>query len=123
MRDIKDDLIRDLLDHEGAEGWSDSTHRLIELWAAKAPHYPMESAPRDGTRILLKYWPKHYKGYPYASWQRTPEPKWVEVWWVDKENGWGSGPHWEEWTGDPRSNSSQHMREEDCIGWLYRPTE
>ena len=81
----------------------------------------MSTAPRDGTRILLCYWPMHFTGYPISSWQRTPEPKWVEVHYVTPKDPYAK-PHWEEWTGDPRCQSSNHISESNCIGWLFLPS-
>lgn len=93
--------------------------------------YSMDSAPRDGSRILLKYWPLHYsrikdpkKAYFYEGWARTPEPKWEECHWIgaeDERRLGGSNPHWEPWTGNPRTITTEHIRDENCIGWIPLP--
>lgn len=85
----------------------------------------MDTAPQDGTRILLKYWPKHYKSYhrsyPSAIWLRTPEPKWEEFHYV--KSGLSLQPRWEAWTGDPRTSTTHSVHPDDCIGWLPLPED
>ena len=83
---------------------------------------PMETAPQDGTRILLKFWPYHYQGSP-ARWSsgyfRTPEPKWEECRWVP---AWmGSEGHWQPWTGKETTTTTEHIRPVDTIGWMPVP--
>lgn len=87
---------------------------------------PMSEAPRDGTRILLKYWPRHYtrlvgkNRFERLGWHRIPQPKWEEFRYRVSEFD-GDRHRWEEWTGDERCSSTNHVSEADCIGWLPLP--
>jgi len=92
--------------------------------------FPYSIEPPKDVRILMQFWPYHYKSTPIPrsrhrvqGWARTPEPKWMEVHWVDKEEQTGSPPHWEEWTGDPNCSSSEHISPKDCIRWMHVPEE
>lgn len=88
----------------------------------------MEDAPRDGSRVLLKYHVYHYKrgrgkvGFAGGQWERDGE-KWEEVRWISDKKATGSDPHWEPWRGNPRTRSTRHVLDEDAIGWLPRPED
>lgn len=74
---------------------------------------PMKYAPRDGRRILLQYWPKHFDQRSPTYYSRAPEPKWQEMFYKDGQ--------WCIWTGNPRVWSTGSVKEEDCIRWMYCP--
>ena len=76
---------------------------------------PIAEAPTDGTRILVRHYKYHYHGR--HGWKKAPEPVWTEVRWVNDRPRTGSQPHWEEWTGNPRVSSSNHIKPEDCLCW------
>lgn len=89
----------------------------------------MDTAPKDGTRVLLRYWPQHYyvgsiqrnpEGdfYQNSGWGRTPEPKWAEARWVFDVIHQG---RWEEWSGSNKSYTIPAIAEEDCIEWRPLP--
>lgn len=73
----------------------------------------IEQAPKDGSRILLLY---HVKHYIRGEWQRDGT-KWEECRWVSKERYTGSKPHWQPWCGNVRTETTNHIKEEDAIAW------
>lgn len=104
---------------------------------------PMSDAPRDGTRILLKYYVKHYKAWEFRThralgslgarfrdggWEQDGE-KWEEMSWKPRnsmefrhKDDLSEGV-WKPWEGNPRSSSTHSVQEEDAIGWLPRPED
>lgn len=74
----------------------------------------MTDAPKDGTRVLLKY---TTFGYRNGAW-RPGGPKWEECRWMSDQASTGSPPHWEPWCGGPRTRSTDHIKDSDCFGWL-----
>lgn len=77
---------------------------------------PMAQAPRTGTTILLLYRPQHYWA---GKWHPTGT-KWEQCRWMDNPES-GSKPHWEPWCGSPKITTTQHIEEEDCLGWMPLP--
>ena len=75
----------------------------------------MNTAPKDGTRILLHYkiYTYHYeRGYDYEG------TKWEEFVYA---KSMGMGPEtWTEWCGSKRF-STHTVKDEHCIGWLELP--
>ena len=57
---------------------------------------PMKTAPKDGTRVLVKYYLIVARGF--GNWVRSGE-KWEECRWVSNKENTGSEPHWEPWCG------------------------
>lgn len=74
--------------------------------------YRMEYAPRDGRRVLLQYWPRHFHSFQ-RGYVRAPQPKWQEMYYKDGR--------WNIWTGNPRVFSTGSVKEEDCIRWMNCP--
>lgn len=75
----------------------------------------METAPRDGTRILVKHNVIHC--ISYGNWGKVGE-KWQECRWV--EEGGGSPANFEPWCGTERTHISK-IEIKDCIGWVELP--
>lgn len=82
----------------------------------------MIEPPKD-RRILLHFYPRLYYtrrnilGRQQGGYENTPEPKWEECRWVDNKEQTGSDAHWEPWTGDSKTHTSEHIRPEQVIGW------
>lgn len=74
---------------------------------------PMETAPRDGTKILLEYH-NSYNGKLY------PETALQEVYWREHDLG-GSSPGWRAYTGHPRVESTERFPHP--VGWYHNPRE
>lgn len=105
----------------------------------------MDTAPRDMTRILLKYKVRHFRsptteelrrlfapGTPLQKehysphWQDVGE-KWEEMFFRPRpeyamEKNYEGG-HWEPWAGSTLTHSSHHVYTPDCLGWLPLPEE
>ena len=77
----------------------------------------MHAAPRDGSSILLCYRPQHYWA---GKWHPTGT-KWEQCRWISDEAKTGGEPHWEPWCGSPRIITTEHIHEEDCLGWMPLP--
>lgn len=101
---------------------------------------PMSEAPRDGTRILLRYVVFHYRRPTKEELGRVSDPqyrrmlsrqsswmpdgsKWEECRWIDDRDRTGSPPHWEPWEGNPRTRTTHHISPKDCLGWMELPDE
>lgn len=54
---------------------------------------PMETAPTDGTRILVRAEVWHYDTYGTGGWRLTGR-RWLEA--------WHDGDRWQEWCGAKR---------------------
>jgi hypothetical protein len=76
----------------------------------------INTAPKDGTRILLHYHVMHYIG---RAWQRNGT-KWEECRW--KETHMGSPAHWEPWCGNPRTRTTDHINPDSAIEWIPLPS-
>lgn len=102
---------------------------------------PMSEAPRDGTRILLKYVMLHYRkptreellrveagelrrmaSQLGATWMPSGE-KWEECFWRDETEATGSPPHWEPWAGSFKTFTTHHIAERHALGWVELPQE
>lgn len=81
---------------------------------------PMDSAPKDGTRVLLRYYPRYYS-FKREQYERAG-PIWQECRWRSDRARTGSDPHWEPWLGDSRLNTTAFIGEADAIEWLPNPS-
>lgn len=84
---------------------------------------PMDTAPRNGKRILLKYNTYHYSRFG-MTYVMTGQ-KWEECYWV---RNFFAGPNqpegsWMPWTGDINIHSTGHIRERDALAWSEAPNE
>jgi hypothetical protein len=80
---------------------------------------PMYCAPEGEARILLCYRPRLHS-FNSGEWE-SQGPTWMECRWVSDEEKTGSPAHYEPWCGNPRTHSSEHIRLENCLGWLPVP--
>lgn len=78
----------------------------------------METAPRDGTRILIKHWVWAYD-FLWGEQVRTKAMTISECWWVKAKNRWEQG-HWEHWRGNVRTHIETII---DPIAWCHIPEE
>lgn len=80
----------------------------------------MDTAPKDGTRVLLHYrvTPFDFRTYSF----RVVGEKWEECRWVDDEKRTGSPPHWEPWCGTKRIHTTEHIHPDHAIGWRPLPS-
>lgn len=99
----------------------------------------IKDAPKDGTRILLCYFPLHFnrwrpKGSRFIEegYRPTKEPKWEECFWDKDHIGTRRSPEpggayeqyrgrWTPWCGNPQVKSTQTISEEHIVGWLPVP--
>jgi hypothetical protein len=79
----------------------------------------MVDAPRDGTRVLLKYKTRAYLN-DRAGWGFSGE-KWEECRGVSDKDRTGSDPHWQPWCGNARTHTTEHIRDEDTLEWMPLP--
>jgi len=73
----------------------------------------METAPKDGTRILLLHAPQYFNGYG-RPWKQVGT-KWEECVW--DSSSWSNGS-WMPWSGSEKIMSSTGLHP---LGWLSVP--
>lgn len=81
---------------------------------------PMNEAPRDRTRILIKrkvylYETHRVKGFQDSRWEHAGD-RWEECWWDTRDTG--SGPRWQPWSGNYRVSSTDSFGDADAHGWM-----
>lgn len=103
-----------------------SPHRMsVSTVREHTPHTPTEP-PKD-RRVLIKYRPLYYHAAETwtsmggGEWLPSDEPCWVECRWVDNKEKTGSDPHWEPWTGNQNTFSSDHIKPFQVIDWSELP--
>ncbi len=73
----------------------------------------MDTAPKDGSRILLYHVNKDYKNESMGK-------KWMDVRWRSP-GSWSSTGRWEAYTGNDKSYSTDSVQPEDCLGYMDIP--
>lgn len=79
---------------------------------------PMNEAPRDKTRILVKRKVFHYVSAPEQaiSGYSHVGDRWEECWWDTRDQG--SGPQWQPWSGSYHTFSTDSFGDADAHGWM-----
>lgn len=83
----------------------------------------LATAPKDGSCVLLWFYPRVASTRERFNYVRTPMPKWEECRWISDQEQTGSKPHWEPWCGDYRINTTEYINDEDVLGWLPLPNK
>lgn len=80
--------------------------------------HTMDKAPRDGTRILLKF---HIRMWNEDEGRHVRVgTKWEERWWKDAAPNVRSS-HWQPWNGSKHYSSTGIVSDRDAIAWMELP--
>ena len=88
--------------------------------ARNTPYQPMETAPVDGSTILLLYYTRLYSRKDGCYIREGA--KWEECRFVSREKETGRRPHWQPWCGKPTAWTTDFIAPEDTIGWMPLPS-
>lgn len=75
----------------------------------------MDLAPRDETRILIRYITRD------SVTQGVLGIKWEECRWVDSLLSTPKPSHWEPWCGRRLTRSDLYINPLDCLCWMHLP--